>query len=127
MKKYLFDSFTISILDKSFDGILSVLFQHKSSEYQFIVFGCYLPPEDSPWGRDSDAFYGHLLGQIYLHNYVDNYYVCGDLNGRIGSSNDFNPATDNIPVRRVIDETKNKHGESLIDFLLECKMSVVNG
>ena len=106
------------------DGILGLLFQDKVSNFQFIIFCCYLLPEDPPWGRDSDSFYAHLLGQIYIHNYVDTYFICGDLNGRIGNHNDFTRDVDHLPDWRIIDKEMNKHGEALIDFLLESKMCV---
>ena len=82
-------SLYVSIIDQSMDGILGLLFQDKVSNFQFIIFCCYLPPEDSLWGRDSDSFYAHLLGQIYIHNYVDTYFICGDLNGHTGNHDDF--------------------------------------
>ena len=82
-------SLYVSIIDQSMDGILGLLFQDKVSNFQFIIFCCYLPPEDSPWGRDSDSFYAHLLGQIHIQNYVDTYFICGDLNGHIGNHDDF--------------------------------------
>ena len=92
------------MIDKNYDGILGVLFEHKVTDYQFIIFSCYLPPEDSPWGQDSDMFFGHLLGEIYANNYVDNYFICGDLNGRIGNMRDYTPDVDNLPTRINIDK-----------------------
>ena len=87
------------------------------------MFTCYLPPEDSPWGRDNTNFFSHLLGQIYFHNYVDNVFICTDINGRTGGLDDIVQNIDSdIPSRKIIDTTKNKHGESFIDFMLECKM-----
>ena len=48
------------------DIIPGLLFQDKVSNFQFIIFCCYLPPEDSPWGRDRDSFYAHIIGQIFI-------------------------------------------------------------
>ena len=107
----------MSIVDQSMDGILGLLFQGEVSNFQFIIFCCYLPPEDSPWGHDSDSFYAHLLDQIYIHNYVDTYFIFGDPNGRIGNHSDFTRDVDHLPNRRIIVKEKNKHGEALIDFL----------
>ena len=102
------------------DGILGLLFH-------FIILCCFLLPEDSPWGCDSDSFYAHLLDQIYIYNYVNTYFICGDLNGSIGNRDDFTRDADHLPERRIIDKEKNKHDEALIDFLLERKMCVLNG
>ena len=118
----------VSIIDRDVDGILGILFQHKVSNFQFIVFSCYLPPENSPWGRDATAFFNHLLGQIYFHNYVDSVFICTDINGRTGGLSDFVPSVDrDISPRVYMDLIKNKHGECFTEFLLESKLSIVNG
>ena len=123
-----FKYYTVSVIDQSFDGILGMLFQHKFTGFQFIVFSCYLPPEESPWGRDSTAYFGHLLSQVYFHNYVDCVFICTDTNGRTGGLGDYVSAVDHdIPTRVLIDNEKNKHGESFVDFMLESKMCIVNG
>ena len=31
-----------------------------------LYFVCYFPPEGSPYSRDIDAFYAHLITQLYL-------------------------------------------------------------
>ena len=49
--------FKFSVLDMSFEGILSVNFCHKFTDFSFIVICCYLPPQNSVWGRDSDKFF----------------------------------------------------------------------
>ena len=123
----MFRTFKVSVIDSSAEGILGVLFTHKFSDYKSIVFSCYLPPEDSPWGRDSATFYGQLLAQIYFHNYVDCYFVCGDVNGRTGGLKDFIYDVDMVPPRVCIDDVKNKHGESFVDFLIESKLCITNG
>ena len=47
-KNELFNSFSINAVDNTYDGILGVKFQHKFTDYTFIVISCYLPPENSP-------------------------------------------------------------------------------
>ena len=44
-------------------------------DLMFAVYCCYLPPEDSPWDRDSDAFFGHLLAQTYLNSHLGHLFV----------------------------------------------------
>ena len=84
VKNEIYSMYHVSVIDRTYDGILGVLFTHKITDYQFIIFTCYLPPQESPWGRDENAFYSHLLGQIYLHNYVDCVNFSGDVNERVG-------------------------------------------
>ena len=41
IKEALFQTYAISVLDNSFDGIMCLLFQDKISEYCFTVYCCY--------------------------------------------------------------------------------------
>jgi hypothetical protein len=43
--------YIVSIMDKSFEGILDVMFSYRSSEYEFVVFSCYLAHENSTRGH----------------------------------------------------------------------------
>ena len=96
IKDTLYTTYNISILDRSFDGILVLLFKHKITEYCFAVYNCYLAPESSPYGRDNTAFYTHLLSLRYLHSYVDCSFLCGDHNARLGNRQDPVSNIDNI-------------------------------
>ena len=112
----------------SFEGILSVKFCHKFTDFSFIVICCYLPPENSVWGRDSDKFFSHLTSELYTYSYADCIIICGDLNARTGCSQDIIPEIDfEIAPRFNLDETVNSHGKSLIDFLKATKFSIING
>ena len=51
----------------------------------------------------------------------------GDFNGRIGESMDFNDSIDSIPNRIPLDKVRNQQGDSLIDFLKDTRMCIVNG
>ena len=124
IRKKLYDIYNISILDDSFEGILGILFKDKTTEYCFSTYCCYLPPENSPYGRDSTSFFTHLLSMLYLHSYVDSCFCFGDFNSRISNEIDNIPIIDNIPMREIIDFTLNKHGESFLDFLKESRMIV---
>ena len=102
------------------DGIIGIKCSHKIVDLTFAVYCCYLPPEDSPWGRDSDAFFGHLLAQMYLNSHLDHLFVCGDVNAKLGTLVDYIEGIDNIPPRILIDNAhKNSHGDAFCDFLLE--------
>ena len=115
------------MIDRKFDGILGIKLKNCSSDFEFIVFACYLPPEYSNRGRDAQGFYTHLLTQIYLNCESDAIFVMGDLNSRIGNSNDILQDIDHVPNRRAIDNTVNQHGHELIDFLNEANFCVLNG
>ena len=69
IKNSFLTNYDVKFTDRSFDGIICFLFQHKISKFTLLLISCYLPPENSPWGRDSNEFYSHIL--IYLHNYAD--------------------------------------------------------
>lgn len=126
VKEALFEMFVISVFDQTFDGILSVTFKHRFSGYTFVVFSCYLPPENSLW-CDVTNFYGHLISLIYSCENVDSMYICGDFNGRIGAVQDFVQGIDDLEHRVVVDEVKNKLGETLLDFMSDMKLCVTNG
>ena len=55
--------------------------------------------------------------------------IMGDLNGRHGDMQDFNPMIDigDIPNKQCIDNTTNRYGDYLIDFLSDSKTCVLNG
>lgn len=68
MKKPICEEYEINVVVKSYDGILVVKFVNKSCDYEFVVCACYLPPENSTRGRDSEGVYSHLLAQVYLNS-----------------------------------------------------------
>ena len=127
VKNKIAEEFTIEIKDKSFEGFMSVMFKHKTTGFSMIIGVCYLPPESSRWGRDSTAFFAHIIGELYKYDDVDNHVLLGDLNARIGKGKDYIEDIDELPKRKVLDENTNKHGSSLLEFLHESRMCVLNG
>ena len=127
IKESLYQEYNISVIDEQYEGILAMLFKDKISGFCYIVFCCYLPPETSPYGRDSNSFFTHLLYLIYLHSYTDCTFICGDINARISNKKDTINVIDHIPDRTAIDEGYNKHGEAFLDFLIEARLAVTNG
>ena len=128
IREALFQSYDIKILDKSYEGILSLLLKDKVSNYTFTIYCCYLAPENSPYGRNSTEFYNHLLSLTYLHNYVDASFYFGDLNSRLGDKPDvINDIDTGFNYRHVIDFNCNKHGDALLDFLVESRLVILNG
>ena len=123
----MYQTYHVSTLDISYDGILALLFKDKISGYCFTLYNIYLPPENSPYGRNNTAFYTHLLSLVYLHSYVDCSFICGDNNSRISDRHDVISDIDIIPEREAVDTHLNKHGEAFLDFLIEARMAVTNG
>ena len=127
IRNVLLKHYYVSVQDRTFDGILCVSFTNVCTEFSFIVIVCYLPPENSIWGRNADNFFTHLTSQLYL--YVDYEYVflCGDYNARVGDMCDNIQEVDEVVERCVIDHVKAGHGESFVEFLRDSKLCIVNG
>ena len=117
----------MEVIDKSFDGILGIKLSNLVSDKEIIFFACYLPPENSPRGRDAQGFFAHLLSQIYMNSDSETFLLAGDFNARIGNLSETLTQTDNIPNRIALDKTMNQHGHEFIDFLNEAKFVVLNG
>jgi hypothetical protein len=127
IKNWICEEYDVNVIDKSYDGILVVQFINKVTEYNFVIFSCYLPPENSNWGRDAQSFFSHILTQIYGNSDSDSIFILADFNARIGSLSDILDDTDNIPQRNVIDKSINQHGHDFLEFLNDAKFCVLNG
>ncbi len=127
IKTFIVIDYKIDVIDKSYDGIIVLQFTHKKSKYRFAIINVYLPPSNSPWGRNATAFMAHLLSNIYSLSDCDAVYIIGDINSRIGDKMDYVPSIDSIPIRKALDKSVNKHGDVFIDYLLESKMCIING
>ena len=123
----IYNEFRISTIDKSFEGILGVKFVKNDADVSFIVYCCYLPPDNSPYGRNATDFFGHLITQMYINSEVNYMFFCGDINGRIGDLSDVVDVIDNLPSRKSIDHIKQGHCDAMIDFLHDGKVCVLNG
>jgi exonuclease III len=56
VKDNLFSEYNVGIIAR-YEGILGLKLCHKKSEFTSVIFSCYLPPESSIWGRDSNSFF----------------------------------------------------------------------
>lgn len=127
IKDELYNIYSIVTVDKTIDGLLGVKFTDKETQHDFVVFACYLAPDNSPYGRNQTEFLGHLITQLYIHNECDQIFICGDFNGRIGELADCIEGIDNLPKRHVLDKTVQGHGEALIGFMNDAKLCALNG
>ena len=109
------------------DDIIIVNLIHQEVSYDIIIVGCYLPPQNSLYGRDALYFHSHMLSYMYQYYNCDAVYMCGDLNSKLGKSPDFIPGIDELTHRKVIDCATNSHGKALQEFLLDSKCCVLNG
>ena len=125
VKDQLLQCFKVTIVDKAVDGILALRFEHRVSQYVFVIFSCYLSPEGSTRGRDSLTFFSHLLCLVYYLE-ADAVYICGDFNSRIADKEDC-LVSDGMPPRIAKDLTLNKHGDTFINFIKDSKCCIVNG
>ncbi len=127
VRNALFHEYDITITDKSYEGILCLNVKHRFTGFSANLIGCYLPPEFSHWGRDSDNFFSHLITLLYMSTNEDLITICGDFNARISDKCDYIPEVDSIQSRTAIDHSYNKHGEALLEFLKDTKCCTVNG
>ena len=102
IKSHFHESYSVNVIDKSYDGISVVMFLDKQTDFSFIIFSCYLPPEGSVYA-DATSFFAHILTLLYLHQDVDLMFICGDFNGCIGKRTDVSDVHD-LPSRKVIDD-----------------------
>ncbi len=123
----LFNEFTISVHDKSFSSIIAIDLKHIENDFKLSIIGAYLPPDNSNYGRDSTAFFAQLISLVYSTMNSDLTILCGDFNARTSDQLDYIPNVDDLLQRKCLDKTKNNHGESLIDFLKDTKMCILNG
>ncbi len=127
IKKDLYLKYNICSMDDNVEGILGVKFVNKETEYNFVIFACYIAPHDSPYRKDVTEILGHLIAQMYLINDSDQIYLCGDYNGRIGNMTDVVHEIDSLPKRKHLDKIVHGHGESLIELMQDAKLCVLNG
>ena len=127
VKESFLNEYKVSVIDKSHQDILVLLFENEMSEISFLVFSCYLAPENSPYGRNSSEFFGHMLSIIYQYNFVDTFFICGDFNSRLGGKLDYIESIDSCSPRQILDKTVNKHGECFLEFLKNANSIVANG
>ncbi len=129
IKRDLLKEYTFQIVEQSYEGIFGIELIHKAMNIRVLLIACYLPPENSPYGRNVDGFLSHLEQICYTYSSEYDYILfAGDINARIGDMSDSEPDIDiSLPDRTPIDMVHNSHGQSFIQFLRDCKMCVLSG
>ncbi len=125
IRKSLLQCYKVTVLDKTYEGILWIKFTPKDSDQTFNLSVCYLPPEGSTFHVND--FYETLLSQIYIYQNEEVFFVCRDFNSRNSDTPDFIEGMDDVPERETVDFTQNMYGDRLIDLLLSSNCCVLNG
>jgi len=73
--------------------------------------GCYIPSENTEWGRYCTNVYAHLTTLLYMYTTADIMMFCGDFNSRIGDCNDCIDDVDETAKRSILDKQCNRHGQ----------------
>ena len=120
-------SFRLSDIADSDEGVLTVVLKHKQREYKCALIACYLPPEHSSHGREPDQFFESVTQQLYTFNDCDDIVIAGDFNARTGGKLDYIVDVDEVPERHFLDHVSNKQGVSFIEFLRDVRYCIVNG
>ena len=89
LKCNILDEWNFSEIDRNIDGLYVVCLTHKTNDFKLVLNPCYLPPENSSWGMESDAYFNYLLSTLYSIEDMDLFIGGGDINARIGHNNDF--------------------------------------
>ncbi|MES9882132.1 MAG: reverse transcriptase family protein [Sedimenticola sp.] len=128
IKLNILETFEVSILDTSYEDIMWIKLTDKlDSDFGVYLCSCYLPPSGSSRGDTSQQFFDKLTSDIYQYQGDLPLFVMGDVNGRIGETQDYNETLEKIPQRTPIDKTRNQQGDTFIEFLKDTRMCVVNG
>ena len=65
IKNELLSKWNFVELDKEMDGLYFVRITNCDNDISIILSVCYLPPENSSWALDCDAFFSHFTAFLY--------------------------------------------------------------
>ena len=110
------------IMSSNHESVLSVKFTNVNSGENFYIIVCYLPPENSIYGVDPEGFFDCLGDLINQTDHTDLVLIAGDFNARTAQKDDGFGTN-----RTNCDNKTNSHGCTLIDFVNEEKLCILNG
>ena len=117
VKKELLNDFKVEIANSDVEGILWIKFTSKvDKEDSFYICSIYLPLGFSSRAVNVNEFYDSLLSQIYTIPGGRMFYLCGDLNSRVGENLDYIPSVDDQTDRNIVDCNCNSYEKSLLTF-----------
>ena len=120
------NNYAVLSVDKQHEDILVIFLEHKMSKFQILLRAVYLPPSNSPYGRDPEGFFDRLLSSAYYFEPHLSIAV-GDCNARIGSLDDTAGGSVALSERHIADNAVNAHGTHFITYLNYAGDCVVNG
>lgn len=126
IKNEFLENHKVQIIDDKYDDILWIKVQ-LNKERDLYLCVCYLPPENTTRIIDSEEFFNRLMESVYTYQNQGNICIVGDFNARLGDTADYIEGADNISPRVNIDDGDNKHGNQLVNFLIDTNMCVLNG
>ena len=129
IKSYLYSEYNIKCVDSSHEGVLVFSFQHKVSQMSLIIVGCYLPPENSVYGKNTELYFNYIGSLLLQYDDCDLLLICGDLNARISNIDDIERNLDAIDLQKRLscDTVLNSHGKVFLHFLQDNELCVLNG
>ena len=118
----------IKLDDSSEDILWMKLCLHDDHNVGIILCAAYLPPVNSSRGDRTQEFFDNLLAQAYMLHDGSMIKICTDLNGHIGQKQDCD-ISELVPISRTpLDDRKSdKRGDSIIEFLYNSTMCILNG
>ena len=99
----------------------------KQNAFDICLCSCYLPPKSSNRHIQAEKYFENLLCDVSKYQNEGLLCISGDFNARCGESADFIEGIDEVPLRNFTDYTENSHGDSLIKFLQDSNMCMLNG
>ena len=127
IKNSILNKYSIKRVKQETDCILALTITNRTTGFETLLIGVYLPPEGSVHAEDPDMLFQCLVALMYECDEANAVYLMGDYNARIGMKKDFIYSIDDIPERMVLDETYNDYGISLINVLLQTNTCIING
>ena len=114
-----------SISDKH-EGILWLQFINRTTNKQFGICVCYLPPAGSSRGDQSQEFFDTLKALVIDNYHLGEFLICGDFNARRGTLEDT-PNVGEIPSGIPVDKVSNQLGKELIETMCALELCTLNG
>ena len=79
INKQIMQVYTVEICGKTVDGLLAIMLENKYTTYKIMIMTCYIPPENSIYGRDSSVQLDQIehIVEIYSQKYNVLYVMDG--------------------------------------------------
>ena len=115
--------FEMVVIDDSIEDVLWVELKKKDDQLigeGLILCICYIPPELSGRNVNVEEIYKRIGEQILNYKEMGRIILCGDFNGRCGSSQESVVADFGVEIvqeRKVVDLVKNYSGQLLMELM----------